>query len=886
MKLKRSILFFFQVMAILVFFPLMVHAQFTIKGYVTDSEGDELGGATVVLKDSINNIIDYDITTSGNFKIQGTDYDGTSLLNVRFLGYQPIVDTLKIHENLAITKKYVLQDSSYSLNEVKVTEEISWEVSQKGDTTSYNVSGFIDGTEHVVEDVLKKLPGFQVTDKGNVLFKGENIKKILIEGGDLFGESYKIPSKNIKAGTIENIEAIENYLDNEKLKGIKDSDLTIVNLQLKDKSLFNPSLNNSLKYGYSDYYDIESDFIMTGRILKNFTVVNGNSIGEKGVITSGHNIPTEGILPQKVDAIIFESPIRKTSIFSDIEKRRMNDNSVWSGSFNNLIKLDDKSKARVKYSFLSGKNKFHENTQKNYLLNQNSFSVNEERKLIQKPFKHVGQLYIDYNVFKNGKIRMNNIFNISSGSRIRSINSNIYTYTEDLSNNNLEYSTNLEYTHRLTSKSALIARASYLFSSHDQSFELRNSDLSNSLTQENGIGHDYINISGKYLLSLGSDEFSISGKYTNRKRDFSSTITEGKLTDTLSVGNYINNISSVDETTAIKGEYEYNINSWKFDFNLGYVSKRFNSLDDRNDLRNNIQYLEPILSFRKRFLDSQAEWAFNYSYKKDFIDIGEVYPNNILLDYRTLGKGLNKVSIVSKHTLLGILSYSDIFDKLITASLSLFHSSHDKAIGSISIYEPAINNISKVYTPGNKNTNIGLSIDKYVDVLRGTFVITSNFSWFEYYNYINDLALRHNLASSSKYSLTYRTDWDTPVDLEVGINYRISKYASDKTSDINSSSIFPLLEIVYKPTSKFLISIDSKSYQYFSNSSNKIDSMILIDSLLEYKYLKNKLSFSVKGSNLLGQNKFKQQINGYYYTSVTSRKVRSTSILFGVEFSF
>lgn len=46
----------------------------------------------------------------------------------------------------------------------------------KNDTTTYNPDAFKDGTERVVEDLIKKLPGMSVEENGEIKFKGKSIK--------------------------------------------------------------------------------------------------------------------------------------------------------------------------------------------------------------------------------------------------------------------------------------------------------------------------------------------------------------------------------------------------------------------------------------------------------------------------------------------------------------------------------------------------------------------------------------------------------------------------------------------------------------------------------------------------------------------------------------
>ena len=55
-------------------------------------------------------------------------------------------------------------------------------IRQRGDTISYNVASFADANDKSLADVLKKMPGIEVSDKGEIKYNGKAINKFYIEG--------------------------------------------------------------------------------------------------------------------------------------------------------------------------------------------------------------------------------------------------------------------------------------------------------------------------------------------------------------------------------------------------------------------------------------------------------------------------------------------------------------------------------------------------------------------------------------------------------------------------------------------------------------------------------------------------------------------------------
>src|SRR5699024_9414522 len=101
------------------------------------------------------------------------------------------------------------------------------------DTLFYDPRAFLDGSEQTVEDLLSKLPGIQVKENGRILYKGKQIKKLMLDGDDIFGADYQIGTRNINVDMIDEVQAIDHYNDNPLLKSLIDSKDVAINLKIK-----------------------------------------------------------------------------------------------------------------------------------------------------------------------------------------------------------------------------------------------------------------------------------------------------------------------------------------------------------------------------------------------------------------------------------------------------------------------------------------------------------------------------------------------------------------------------------------------------------------------------------------------------------------------------
>ena len=108
-------------------------------------------------------------------------------------------------------------------------------VTIKGDTIVYNADSFKNGTERKLEDVLKKLPGVEINDDGEIEVEGKTVEKIMVDGKDFFDGDTKLATKNIPSNALDKIEVLRNYADVSQLSGVQNNqDRVAINIKLKE----------------------------------------------------------------------------------------------------------------------------------------------------------------------------------------------------------------------------------------------------------------------------------------------------------------------------------------------------------------------------------------------------------------------------------------------------------------------------------------------------------------------------------------------------------------------------------------------------------------------------------------------------------------------------
>ncbi len=224
------------ILVILVLFSLSISAQsIKVRGAINDSIGEPLELANVIATVKESGAIEsYGITNyEGRFQLD-LPVNNTYILKASFLGYETIAKELTIPENATnLNVSFALNDMASELDGVELVYEMP--VVVKGDTIVYNADSFTNGSERKLGDVLKKLPGVEINDDGEIEVEGKTVNKVMVEGKDFFDGDSKLAVQNIPADAIDKIEALRNYNEVDQMRGLgNDGDNIAINIKLKD----------------------------------------------------------------------------------------------------------------------------------------------------------------------------------------------------------------------------------------------------------------------------------------------------------------------------------------------------------------------------------------------------------------------------------------------------------------------------------------------------------------------------------------------------------------------------------------------------------------------------------------------------------------------------
>ncbi len=170
---------------------------------------------------------------SGRFSLEARP--GKYVLKVSFVGYVSYMKEMQ----LALSKptvnvgKIALASDAVMLSEAVVTAEAP-PVTVSGDTLGYNASAYRTPEGAALEELVRKIPGAEVDDDGNVTLNGKSISKLLVDGKEFFGGDVKTGLQNLPADMVEKINAYDRQSDNARITGIDDGEEeTVLDLTVK-----------------------------------------------------------------------------------------------------------------------------------------------------------------------------------------------------------------------------------------------------------------------------------------------------------------------------------------------------------------------------------------------------------------------------------------------------------------------------------------------------------------------------------------------------------------------------------------------------------------------------------------------------------------------------
>ena len=281
--------------------------------------------------------------------------NGKYLLKITSVGYKPTVKRVVIEQDKNLALGNVVVGADAIMLKGAVVTAMAQKVTLKEDTFVYNSAAYRTPEGSVVEELVKRLPGAEVSDDGTIKINGKEVKKILVDGKEFMTGDTKTALKNLPTCIIDKIKAYDEKSDLSKVTGIDDGEeQTVLDFNVKkgmNKGLMSNidlGIGNKDRYsarGMGGYFNSNNRFMLFG---------NANNTSDRGFggggpgrgFGGGNGLNASKMLAanynyEEKNKFKFNTSLRWNHSDGDVWSRRSSENFLGSSSsFSNSLNLN------------------------------------------------------------------------------------------------------------------------------------------------------------------------------------------------------------------------------------------------------------------------------------------------------------------------------------------------------------------------------------------------------------------------------------------------------------------------------------------------------------------------------------------------------------------
>ncbi|WP_299547068.1 TonB-dependent receptor [Seonamhaeicola sp.] len=851
-------------------------AQVRLEGVVKDSIGTPLELANVIAINQATQKLDsYGITNDeGRYRLS-LEKNTLYTIQVSYVGMKTAQAAVETTDQ-PIIKNFTLQNDN-TLDAVELVYEMP--VTVKGDTIVYNADSFKSGTERKLGDVLKKLPGVELNDDGEIEVEGKTVGKVMVEGKDFFDGDSKLAVENIPANAVDKVEVLKNYAEVGQLRGVTDNqDNIAINIKLKEgkKKFWFGTVTGGV--GDSDeetlylvqpklfYYSPEYSVNIIGDL---------NNIGEVAFTRRDYFKFTGG----------FRSPSRSSGTNINLGS---NDIGFLTLQNNRAKYINTKfGAANFSYSpkktldlsgfaiFSNSRTDLQENRSITYTdPDLNIPDEDTESNTTQRSDLGMLKLSASYKPNVNNQVDYDVLARTSKESQDQMYFSSVLGDIDQFENTSpYSINQNLNYYYTLDDNNIFALEVQHLLQDEDPFYNailedkanydntanalgLDNAQIDYNVAQEKRVRSNQVDAKLDYwnILNNKSDiNFTLGTIYS--KQDFNSNIFQYLDNGTIfqPATTLPNGLDGNDIAYTFNDVYlglHYRLKLGIFTFTPGLSAHAYSAKNDQFNVNYKDNFFRLLPDFNTRIqLKNSEQVIFNYRMSTNFTDVNQLARGLVLNNYNAIFSGDQELEAALAHNLnLSYFSFNMFNYTNVMARLS--YSKTVDRIRTTSQFQPG--SVVRVSTPFNSDfadesaTAMG-RLEKTLGKFKAR--VSGNFNYNKFNQIINNMP-----SVNENYTYTYRTGLSTNFrdapNFEISYRHTIqdNDQGSNRTKFFTKAPSVEFDALIFK---KFTFKTDY-SYNNFSDEDRTINDFEFWNASLSYrKDQDSKWEFEVKATNLL-----------------------------------
>lgn len=837
--------------------------QRQVNGILKNNTGDVVVHANVMLKNSKGYIIKFvNSDNEGKYLISIPDtIRFTSLfVEISYLGYKKVQQQLTANK---FSYNFLLEEQTIDLKEVQVRSKP--QIISIGDTLSYDVSSFARPEDRSIGDVIKRLPGITVDEKGQISYNGKAITNLYIHGDDLMDGRYGLATKAISKDMIKSVDVMQHHQPIKVLKDKVFTDDVAMNLVLKDENSLKLAGQAMLGTGLPEQFDGAFN-VMT--FNKKFKMLNSLKANNSGVdfrddfAQLGIGGFVKDVNNDHPNSLLSAGTVGKP----DLPRGNYYLNKSGIVNANNLFNFKGGLQLKSNVQVFLDKNILNYASRVDNYLPNDTLTYSELQNTIHKPRAVNTSLTTMVNkdsYFLNNKLSL--IF--GTDNNVSDMDFNNLTFDQNLNGHTHNFSNDFSFTPSLKNKNIIDIRWYINYYNNPQNLYINsgiNKDVLNS-----GIAYLAVNQSVKipsfFNNAMASyrilNEHLIKQNYQigmmNERQQLKSELSLIQLDG--NVTNYKddvgNDLTWQRDRFYFNAEYFLKKETWEASLSVPLISQFINYKQDEYDLSKskNQFFINPKLRF-KLFLNSEDYLLLNYSIDNSVGNVTNVYKGAILTNYRSIYA--NAADLQEQYA-----SGSGLYYNFQRSVIMLFANAgiNYKKVTANSILSTILsNNIQRTillpYENDQSSLTANASISKFLFMLNTTASIRSSWSRTNYNQFINsqqlpfsndNLSLTAGIESkffgSVTFSYTSVANWNSSKQKAVG---NVSSTLSNQTKRFDQN-----ISLGYSPMSNLFFTLQGRQI-YSNQASVSAINYLFLDTKMRYKFVKWRTDFEFDITNL------------------------------------
>lgn len=885
-------------------------AQVSFTGVIKDSIGQPLELANIVAINKATNKMDaYAITNDkGKFKLS-LEANSTYNVQVSYIGMKTKTEEISTQENSLVKDFSLFEDSA--LDEVELTYEMPVTIS--GDTLIYNADSFKSGTERKLEDVLKKLPGVEVNDDGEIEVEGKKVGKVMVEGKDFFDGDSKLATKNIPADAVDKVQVLKNYSEVGQLGGVTNNqDNIAINIKLKEgkKNFWFGTVTAGAGVATNqDLYLAQPKLFYYSPTYSINFIGDLNNIGETAFSRRDFFNFSGG----------FQQPSTKSGTninlggndlgFLQLQNNRAKDINNKFGALNFSYAPKKTLDLGGFVIFSSSRIDLQENSSKIYT-DDNLGIPNEQTQSLTEQKSDLGMVKLSakYKPNASNQLDYDIIGKLSNETQNQNFASSVIGDLDQIeSNNPYSIKQSLNYYYTLNEKNIFAFEGQHLLSKEDpfyNAFIEQNATYANTgtalgfdpnqngydIAQEKEVKSNQLDVKVDYwnILNKKSDINFTLGTIQS-VQDFNSNLFQNldsgetnNSTPSINDGLDFNDVNYVFSDVYLG--FHYRLKTGKFTFTPGFSAHAYAATNTQfnEEYRQTFTRVLPDFNMRLQLKNSE-QLIFNYRTQTNFTDVSQLARGLVLNNYNSLNAGNPELENSLSHNLnLTYFSFNMFNYTNVTANIN-----YNKSIDNIrnqSLFEPG--SVVSIGAPFNSNfadetvTAFG-RFERAFGKLRASANGTFNYSKF---NQFINTRRTVNENYTQNYRVGLRSNFREAPNFNVSYNYTIN----DNDQGSTRSKFYthaPSVEFDALILKSFTFKTDY-TYNDFRNSETSINTFDFWNASLAYrKDQDSKWEYEVKATNLLNTKSQNNTSNNALFVSSTEYFIQPRFVTFRVIYS-